>query len=401
MSSNAQRLRELLMQRTPITEALIEEANVIAVAHGVARDLGDPDLGAFVDHLERDPDVLERLVAAIAVPETWLVRYPKSFEFLIERLMELRNQSSTVKMISAACATGQEALTMVAAAVEAGFSLPDIRVDAVDISSQAIARARTGLFRSISVRGEMPMWARRALRFTEDGSASAREEFLDRVVFAQGDLFSWEPADAPYDMVFFRNLLIYLDPERGRELLARCVEWLDPAGCLFLGHADPAPVGLGLQRVRRGHTFAFEWMAQEESDPEPEHKPMHGGGTAFMASKPRSALGVPCREEIEELVHSGRSREALQAVMRLLDNEPMNASVQLLAGSLLLGAGHNEDARRAFERAVHLDSDEDEALIQLAMLAERDGAHEDAARYRRRAERAFRRRHGSSTEVDP
>jgi chemotaxis protein methyltransferase CheR len=51
-----------------------------------------------------------------------------------------------------------------------------------------------------------------------------------------GDPSLW-PADA-YDIVFCRNVLMYLAPERAREMIERIARSLLPGGYAFLGHAE-------------------------------------------------------------------------------------------------------------------------------------------------------------------
>ena len=66
-----------------------------------------------------------------------------------------------------------------------------------------------------------------------------------------------------YDVIFCRNLLIYLRGAAGAELMRRLADWLAPQGLLFVGHAEMwlCPAEL-LVPVSTPHTFALRRAEQ-------------------------------------------------------------------------------------------------------------------------------------------
>ena len=57
-------------------------------------------------------------------------------------------------------------------------------------------------------------------------------------------------------------------------------------------------------------------------------------------------------------------------------------------GMIQQAAGNRSRAEECFHKAVYLDPTHDEALLALALLAERRGDHDTANGFRRRAERS-------------
>ena len=57
-------------------------------------------------------------------------------------------------------------------------------------------------------------------------------------------------------------------------------------------------------------------------------------------------------------------------------------------GMICQAAGDRRRAEDCFHKTVYLDPTHDEALLALALLAERRGDHDAAAGFRRRAERS-------------
>lgn len=265
-----------------------------------ARSRSAGDLMAYRRLLERDPEEVERLVAAIAVPETWLFRYPRSFELLVAHLRSLSERSGTstrtgpVRLLSVGCATGAEPFAIAMSALHAGLiaersqrpgdAAPSLAVEpspastfvveAVDRSPEALAIAVTGRLGRSALRGERPSWTEPYLRVNEHG-ATVTEAVLAAVRFRRADALA-EPWDAGrYEAIFCRNVCVYLSLDARTRLLSALADALVDGGLLFLGHADsvgpPQGAVTTLEPVRSPHVFAWR----------------------RGAAQPRPALGVP------------------------------------------------------------------------------------------------------------
>ena len=92
-------------------------------------------------------------------------------------------------------------------------------------------------------------------------------------------------------------------------------------------------------------------------------------------------------DQAAELANQGRFDEAIAACERHLQQKGPTASAYYLMGMICQAAGDRRRAEDCFRKAVYLDPRHDEALLALALLAERRGDHEAAAGFRRRAER--------------
>jgi chemotaxis protein methyltransferase WspC len=67
-----------------------------------------------------------------------------------------------------------------------------------------------------------------------------------------------------------------------------------------------------------------------------------------------------------------------------------------LLGSIQLSQGRLHEARDALRRAVYLDAEHEESLLQLALVYQQLGDESHAARYRQRAARAHQRNVGGT-----
>ena len=97
-----------------------------------------------------------KVMNALSVQETYFWREFDQVRALVQTLLPqryARDSKSTIRIWSAACATGEEPLTIAIALNEAGwFQRASIEIVASDASSKAIDRAVAGVYRERSFR---------------------------------------------------------------------------------------------------------------------------------------------------------------------------------------------------------------------------------------------------------
>lgn len=183
---------------------------------------------------------LERLIDSLVVNETYFFRELATLRVLVDHFVApLVRAGQRPRIWSAACATGEEPLTLAMLLAEARM-LDDVEILASDISERALARARSGRF------------GRRSLREAPDARLAARwirEEGDALVVPARlRDAITWkrlnlcDPASlatvAPVDFILCRNVLIYFSDETTVRIIGALHDVLKPRGVLFVGVAE-------------------------------------------------------------------------------------------------------------------------------------------------------------------
>ncbi len=93
-------------------------------------------------------------------------------------------------------------------------------------------------------------------------------------------------------------------------------------------------------------------------------------------------------EQASELANQGRFDDAIAACERSIRLKGSSATTFYLMGMIWQASGERERAEACFQKAVYLDPTHDEALLALALLAERRGDQRAASGFRRRAERS-------------
>jgi len=203
------------------------------------------DLGALEDAMRRGVPGLEaEVVEAMTTNETLFFRDENPFTHLrqitLPRLHEARSPGTRLRIWSAAASTGQEAysIAITLAEMPPGLGGRPAEIIGTDISREALARARAGLYtqfevqRGLSIQRLMKYFRKEADGWRVSEALRAMTEF--RELNLLGDLRSL----GTFDVVFCRNVLIYFDAPTKTRVLEAIARQMAPDGVLYLGGAE-------------------------------------------------------------------------------------------------------------------------------------------------------------------
>jgi chemotaxis protein methyltransferase CheR len=209
---------------------------------------------------------LTALARELTVGETYFFRNNEQFRALAEVVlperMRVDRTPRVLRLLSAGCASGEEAYSMAIVAREMVADPPwQVVIRAVDLNPAVLEKAARARYSSWALRDTPPDFQRKWFR--PDG----RELILDGAVraavkFETGNLAGddpglWQPG--AYDAIFCRNVLMYFAPEQMRAAIGRIAQSLAPGGFLFLGHAETLRGVSDAFHLRHSHdTFYYE-----------------------------------------------------------------------------------------------------------------------------------------------
>jgi chemotaxis protein methyltransferase CheR len=184
----------------------------------------------------------DELTDTLSVQETYFWREAQQVRALTDVLVpeHVAAGRGPVRVWSAACATGEEPLTIAIALCEAGwFDRTDIQVWASDASPAALEKARRGVYRDRSFRALAPELKDRY--FTPvDGGWKVDPELQARVRYHQANLLN--PADtvllATAHYVFCRNVFIYFSTATIARVVGQFADRMPRPGYLFVGASE-------------------------------------------------------------------------------------------------------------------------------------------------------------------
>jgi chemotaxis methyl-accepting protein methylase len=207
----------------------------------------------YLRRLREQPDEARELLDSIAINVSEFFRDPLVFETLAAQILPailLDKQAHSrreLRIWSAGCAGGEEAYSVAILLLEL---LEDRLEDwsiyffATDLDHTALRKARAGKYDRRTL-GNVKL--RQLQRFFEPVAPDqyrVAEPVRSLVRFSEHDVICQErfaPAESvfgEFDMVFCRNLLMYLTPSRQAEVVARLCHSLGAGGVLVLGQAE-------------------------------------------------------------------------------------------------------------------------------------------------------------------
>lgn len=181
-------------------------------------------------------------IPALTVNETYFRREAAQLDaFATEVLPDLRHRAALerrpIRLLSAGCATGEEAYTLAALIQEAGVGG---EVLGVDLDPEALAIAEAGHYGVNALRGLGDAWRERLLDPVEAKRWVVKGALRQAVRFRQLNLMQVEEqlAGERFDAIFCRNVLIYFDRDTQLKVVQQLRSLLRPEACLFLGHSE-------------------------------------------------------------------------------------------------------------------------------------------------------------------
>ncbi len=207
------------------------------------RAVGLARLSRYATHLESDAAEMDHLVNALTVNVSEFFRNPGVFRILASQVIpglveDCRRSGRPLGFWSAGCATGEEAYSVAILLQRAGLVNEETKLVGTDIDRKVVARARAGVFDASHLR-EVDEATLANYFEPEPGGCSfrVRKERLPRIRFQVRDAMS-QSSQRDLDLVFCRNLLIYIEPGMQENLLATLTRALRPGGVLVLGRVE-------------------------------------------------------------------------------------------------------------------------------------------------------------------
>lgn len=240
LSGAATVLASLLEARTGQVLAANRAWRIETALRPLMAELAVESLEELVQRLldGQDASIGDLIVDALLNQETSFFRDAGVLEGAVQALDALGTTGRRARIWCAACATGQEPLSLAMLLAEREGERPEIV--ATDVSPAAITRARAGTYSQFEVQRGLPV--RRLMRWFEGGGMEARwtvsPDLLRLVSYRRQNLVADPPPAGSFDMILCRNVLFYLAPAARTRALDRLAAALRPGGLLLLGAGE-------------------------------------------------------------------------------------------------------------------------------------------------------------------
>jgi chemotaxis protein methyltransferase CheR len=380
------------------------------------------------------------LAELLTVGETYFFRYAEHFEAFSEAVLptcvRARGQNRQLRILSAGCASGEEAYSLAILLRERFSELASwtVEIRGIDINPAVLQKALKARYSPWSLRETPAEMQSRYFRpagreFQLEGSIREAVSFEERNL-VESDASFWERG--AFDIVFCRNVTMYFTLEMMRSVIERIARSIAPGGFLFLGHAETLRAISHEFHLRHTHgTFYYQRrQADEGCDPSSFPFEPSNNGSSRMPTLPRveangswySAIqraseriasliqerkepaqsdstlsssnsratqwSVSCdRSKAMDLLRRERFSEAIDVLQALPSESERDPDAQLLVAALLTNRGDLAEAEKVCRRVLILDELNAGAHYLMALCCEHagdcDGAvqHDQAASY--------------------
>ena len=361
----------------------------------------------YHDLLNRDRLELIDLVNLLTVNETYFYREPVHLRILSERLipemLARKGTGSGIRILSAGCSTGEEPYSILMAVSEKiGPSIAGLlRVSGVDIDSNAVARARKGVYGGKSFRTLDPCLKTKYFEGVGNGLYRVKEPLTGMVDFQQFNLSlaRYPESFQGMDVVFYRNVSIYFDAPTQRKIFEALAAILSHGGYLITSSTETLSHNLqvlsliemeGMFLYRKvssiGDDLPDSSLFETGSATEPDRETWSRFGPACIrdGDPERDHLLPPTIYSIREVepgsaVAAGEDRlsessrpeahfnqalrfaqqkcysNAMAVLDRLIDIEPLFVNAHVLKANMLANLERLEEAEGVCLRTIELD----------------------------------------------
>ncbi len=220
-----------------------------SLKRGVARLIARNNLGNLLglwSKILKDRDFINNYIDELLINLTELFRNPELWQKLKNDILNQYATSPMFKIWHAGCSTGEEIYSMAIVLTEKKM-YDKVRIIASDLSTQALAEARTGYYSSM-------LWNRYQVSFTKYNAFGKLDQYFVKdengfhvnkslqknIIFKQQNLVQ-DPPESYCDIIVCRNVMIYFDETLKVKVLTKFHTALKADGYLIIGYYDLMP----------------------------------------------------------------------------------------------------------------------------------------------------------------
>lgn len=324
--------------------------------------------------LEDDREVRE-LHQLLLISESWFLRETQSVE---DVLRNLKRTHEALSILSVPCARGEEPITALYYAMKEGFSADRVRIFGVDVSERSICQAEKYVFHRYSFRGTTEEFRNQLFDQGENDTKILKPELRRCLKYQCEDVLraDWHSPLERYDLIFCRNLLIYLEPSAQESLIEKLTGLLNTGGYLILSSAEAV---LATNKCTQVSSFS-PGVLQKAGKVRPGARcrskdPMTRGAPAPKKTASAAAHATPefspakaesFQEQLKNLTALAdheRFDEAYSYGMELLESYPSEAEIHFILGIIASRCGHAEQCKFWIDMTLRLDPGHEEARL--------------------------------------
>jgi len=220
---------------------------IISRLGNIVKTKGFNTINDYFEHIQEDKtgNTVIEMINKLTTNYTYFYREHKHFEYMknivLPSLVKKEALSKDMRIWSAGCATGEEPYTLqmiIKDVLRESYASWNTDILATDISTNALAKAREGVYPNEAIDKMPPEWKNKYFQRLDEDNSIIKNEIKSRIIFKRFNLMDPFPFKRRLHVIFCRNVMIYFDAETKNKLVDKFYEMMEPGGYLFIGHAE-------------------------------------------------------------------------------------------------------------------------------------------------------------------
>ena len=339
----------------------------------------------YVEILKSSAVELRYLTEEVVIPETWFFRDREPFRAMTQYLVSNwapKHSNSIFKVLSVPCSTGEEPYSIAMSILGAGWPPERFSVHAVDISHRCITRAKEGIYAENSFRGSDLIY--RSRYFQKRPKHYILKDYVrEKVHFHTGNILNkaFMKELGFFDVIFFRNVLIYFDTHSKKQAIDTLCEILNNDGMVIVGHAEanllssfpfvPAPYQQAFAFYRKPKQVVYVERKNKKTVISPSSQQKKTYTKKHFPTPQKSKNEITDLGLAHSLANKGELKKARIICQEYLHRSGPSAQAFFLLGIIHEAANDADQAEKLFRKALYLDPNHEEALIFLLLLTQK------------------------------
>ncbi len=200
-------------------------------------------VSGYIEHLRSQEGAMDQFIEKFTVNVTEMFRDPFFFQALIDNVFPILKEKDEIKIWSAGCSTGEEALSLAILLQEHGL-LHKTTILGTDLSDSVLENARKHCYRNTRMTEYENAYAdsggmfKLSNYYSVKGELACFDEGLFRNIRFEKQNLMDDPTTIDFDIVLCRNVLIYFNANLQNKVIGKLSRAIVKHGFLMLGSKE-------------------------------------------------------------------------------------------------------------------------------------------------------------------
>ncbi len=383
MEDFEEELMRLIREKSGINVSFSHRSFIAKFVQSRINELGI-SYSEYLSKLESDNEELILVIDEAAINETYFFREEKQFDYLEKHVFKCGWKPV---IWSAACSTGEEALSLLALAKHCGC---DAEIYATDIDENAMRAMKAGSYPPHAFRTEGSSFFSMLSEIGDyhpkcfkTSAETLSKIHISKFNLAVDTIFPMQ--EESVDILFMRNVFIYFDNETRNDVIKKMCRALKKGGLLFISVNEIASVNcdesIPLIKDHWDTVYFLRKVSDEEKKeflrkktlrPKPSDETNSEAAETQTTSSGNLTIDA-LYKKIKEKIDEGKADEA-RKILSTANYRPDSADLILyLSGIIEMKKNNLDDAEKFFMKSSIINPDFWPAFFQLGMLGRKNG----------------------------